>query len=142
MTALAYPFELAPDDARFAVRFPDVPEAHTFGDTEADAEASAVDCLVAALSFYVEDGQPLPRPSAVQRGQRLAVVPPLVAAKLALHEAMVVDGVTQAALAGRLGVDRKIVRRLLDLDHRSHINEVERALRLLGRRLVVSIAAA
>src|SRR3546814_5497871 len=56
-----------------------------------------------------------------------SVLPPLVAAKLALYQAMREEGVTQVALARRIGRDQKEVRRLLDLDHRSHIGQVEDA---------------
>ena len=66
-------------------------------------------------------------------------LPPLVAAKLALYQAMKDDGVTQVELARRTKRDQKDVRRLLDLDHRSHIELVEDALAKLGRRLIVSV---
>ena len=63
----------------------------------------------------------------------------LVAAKLALHGAMLEQGVSNAELAGRVGLDGKAVRRLRDPLHRSHIGAVEAALRALGRRLVVEV---
>jgi antitoxin HicB len=48
-------------------------------------------------------------------------VPPLVAAKLALYEAMLDQDVGIADLAARPGRSESEVRRLLDLDHRSDI---------------------
>jgi antitoxin HicB len=42
-------------------------------------------------------------------------------------------------LAARLGIAEPAVRRLLDLDHRSHIDQVEAALRCLGKRLEVTV---
>jgi antitoxin HicB len=48
-------------------------------------------------------------------------------------------GVSNVVLARRLGLEEKAVRRLRDPLHRSHIDAVERALRLLGKRLEVSI---
>ena len=51
-------------------------------------------------------------------------------------------GLTTTVLAERLGVPEAAMRRLLDLDHRSHIGEVERALALLGKRLVVEVLEA
>ncbi len=74
------------------------------------------------------------------KGYHPIAVPPLVAAKLALYDAMRAEGMTGAKLARKLKVADTTVRRLLDLDHRSHIEEVERALEVLGRRLVVSVA--
>ena len=67
----------------------------------------------------------------------LISVAPIVAAKLALYAAMREQGVTNVALAVRLGVQENAVRRLLDPGHRSHITSVEKALEAVGRSLVV-----
>ncbi len=45
------------------VRFPEVPEALTEGETEQAAHDSAIDCMMAALAGYVKAGRPIPRPS-------------------------------------------------------------------------------
>ena len=50
-------------------------------------------------------------------------------------------GLSNAALARRLGTMEGTVRRLIDLDHRSHIGQVEAALVALGQRLVVATQA-
>ena len=55
-----------------------------------------------------------------------------------MHE----QGVGNTALAERLGLSEGAVRRLIDLDHRSHIGQVETALRALGQRLTVVTRAA
>ena len=52
------------------------------------------------------------------------------------------EKMSNVALARRLGVTEAVVRRLLDLDHRSHIGQVEKALGILGRRLEVRVKAA
>jgi antitoxin HicB len=138
----AYPYELLPQpEGGFTVRFPDVPEAITQGDNEQEAVTMAEDALVTALSFYTERAEPLPRPSPA-RGRRLAYVPPLVAAKLALHDAMLTAGVSNVALAGQLGTDEKTVRRLRDPLHQSRINQVDAALRALGKRMSIVVEAA
>ena len=67
------------------------------------------------------------------------ILPPLVLAKLALYEAMRVQRITRTELARRLGLQENPVRRLLDLDHRSHIDQVDRALAALGKRLEVRV---
>ena len=139
---LAYPYEVTQDEEGFfLLTFPDVPEALTDGESLQEAEAGALDCLLAALGGYIEGKRDLPRPSRKRSGGK-AVLPPLVAAKMALYQAMRDDGITQVELAKRTGRDQKDVRRLLDLDHRSHIELVEDALEKLGRRLVVSVEAA
>jgi antitoxin HicB len=42
------------------VRFPEIPEALTEGETEEEAHANALDCVTAALAGYVKAGRPLP----------------------------------------------------------------------------------
>jgi antitoxin HicB len=138
----AYPYELLPQpEGGFTVIFPDVPEAITQGDTQDEAAVMAEDALLTALSFYTDHAERLPRPSPAHR-RPLAYVPPLVAAKLALHDAMLAAGVSNVALARRLGTDEKTVRRLRDPLHRSRINQVDAALRTLGKRMGIVIEAA
>ena len=123
------------------VSFPDVPEALTEGPTEAEALRQARDCLIAALGGYVGERSVIPRPSPAH-GPPLVALPALVAAKIALYAAMRVQGVTNTGLAVRLGLTEGAVRRLLDLDHRSHIGQVEAALHELGQSLLVATRAA
>ncbi len=119
--------------------FPDVPEAHTVRNDEAQALARAPDALETALTIYVDERRDLPRPARPRKGQRAVTLPPMAAAKLAIYQAMRDQGVTQVALARRLGCDPKDVRRLLDLMHRSRLDRLEAALAALGKRLVVEV---
>jgi antitoxin HicB len=136
----AYPYELQPQpEGGFTVIFPDVPEAITQGESEAEAAVMAEDALITALSFYTDNAEPLPRPSPA-RGRPVAYVPPLAAAKLALHDAMLAAGVSNVALARMLKTDEKTVRRLRDLLHQSRINQVDAALRALGKRIGIVLA--
>ncbi len=123
------------------ISFPDIPEALTEGATVEEAVAEAEDCLIAALGRYVESQRDIPQPSPA-RGRTVISAPALVAAKVALYRAMREQGVGNAALARRMETVEGTVRRLLDLDHRSHIGQVEAALRALGQRLVVVAQAA
>lgn len=122
--------------------FADVPEAATVGKTLGEAIDHATDALIVALSAYVDDGRTIPSPSRVRRGQSVVCLPPLAALKLAIHDAMTQQRVTQAALAERLGVDGRQVRRILDLDHESKFSQIEGALGALGLRASVSVEKA
>ncbi len=122
-----------------AATFTDVPEAHTVGNDEAQALARAPDALETALAIYVDERRDLPRPARPRKGQRAVTLPPMAAAKLAIYQAMRDQGVTQVALARRLGRDPKDVRRLLDLMHRSRLDRLEAALAALGKRLVIEV---
>ena len=139
---LAWPVELArQEDGTILVTFPDIPEALTDGEKEAEALAQAQDCLIAALGGYVRARRTIPSPSPA-RGRRTVALPALPAAKIALYVAMRADGIGNSALAARLGLSDGAVRRLVDLDHRTHIGQIETALRALGRHLTVATQAA
>lgn len=138
-----YPCVLAPEEGGgFFASFPDVPGANTCGDDRAEALEMAEDALAVALAGYVHERWDIPLPSPAAPGQVLVAVPPLVAGKLALYSAMREQGVTKTALAKRLGLSESVIRRLLNPDHRSHISQVEKALRAVGRRLAVEDQAA
>ena len=129
----AYPCILHPEaGGGFHVTFPDVPGALTAGATEAEALELAEDALVAILAARARKGLDIPVPGAATGERRLVPVPPVVAAKLALHEAMRARGLTDAALARRLGLGADAARALLDPDHRSDPGEVTRALDAVG----------
>jgi antitoxin HicB len=134
-----YPITLTPDeDGRLVVAFPDVKGASTDGADSAEAIANASDSLIAALIGYITLRQPIPRPSPA-RGRSTITLPPLVAAKLALYSAMLEQHVTNTDLAGRMGKSEAEVTRLLDLDHRSDIGQIEAALAELGKRLEIRV---
>ena len=137
---LAYPAHVTrTGNGAVIVEFSDVPQALTEGQDEAEALAWAQDALIVALSGYLDAGVPLPKPSKVKKGDISVPVPPLVAAKLAIFSAMREQGVSRVELAARLKSDEKQVRRLLDLDHNSRFDQIEAALRVLGKTLVVEV---
>ena len=146
----AYPCSILRDEEEtrasgreaYTVTFPDVHGANTGGWSRDEAVEMARDCLGVALGMYVKAREDIPAPGPVAEGQVLISVAPIVAAKLALHTAMREQGVTNVALAARLGLHENAVRRLLDSGHRSHITSVEKALEALGRSLVVEDRAA
>ena len=132
----AYPVTLEDADDGVLVSFADIPEALTSGPDRAEALSEAADCLLAALGGYILDRRPLPAASPA-RGRPVIPVPALVSAKLALYQAMLERHITNVELARQLGTVEGTVRRLLDVDHRSHIGQVEAALAKLGRSLIV-----
>ena len=104
---LKYPVELDFDtNGTILVNFPDVPEAHTFGDNRAEALTHAVEALETALMGYMEDRRPIPPPANFKRKPHV-LLPALTEAKLALYSAMRVErsrpgsGSTGSGLAGR-----------------------------------------
>ena len=121
----------------YNVTFPDVYGANTGGWSWEEALEMAQDCLGTALGMYVKAREDIPVPSSLSDGQIMVSVAPIVAAKLALYTAMRELEISNVALASQLGLQENAVRRLIDPRHRSHISSVEKALRAIGRSLVL-----
>ena len=145
----AYPCSIVSDEEEkratgrqaYNVTFHDVYGANTGGWSWEEALEMAQDCLDVALRMYVKAREDIPVPSPLREGQVLVSVTPIVAAKLALYMAMREHGISKVALASRLGLQENAVRRLLDPGHRSHISSVEKALRAVGRSLILEDTA-
>ncbi len=138
-----YPARLrrtTPDE--IVVSFRDLPECLTAGRNDMEALADAADALEEAIAGRIIDGDPIPRPSARRAGERRVAVPPTMAAKAALVLAFRDSGLSRLAFARRLRVDDKVVRRMLDPRHATAANRIHKALRLLGRELVIESTAA
>ncbi len=133
-----YPVRLTPDNGTVLVTFPDIPEAVTFGANEDDALQHAVDALETALSFYIDDRRPLPIASVIDG---LITVRPttLECLKLGLYAEMLKQGVRKAELARRLHCHALQVDRLLDLTHTSKLEQLEKAINVLGKRIEIVI---
>ena len=131
-----YPVILTPlDNGDVMAGFPDVPEALIYGENAAFALEWAQDALHVALAGYMDDHRDIPGPSASAPGQPTVGPSPMAALKLALYQAMRDQGISQLRLAGLLHCDARQVRRLLDLDHQSTVNQLMDAAEVLGFRL-------
>jgi antitoxin HicB len=136
-----YPYTIYQSgDGAWQVRFPDVPEALTEGDSDAEAHALATDVLLAALGGLTKMKRDLPVPS--EQGDFFVIVPVLQSAKLALYLAMREHGLNKVTLAHKLGKQEGEIRRMLDLDHQTKIGALEDALRQLGMQMVSEVRRA
>jgi antitoxin HicB len=141
MQGFRYAARLKPDDetAVVTVTFRDVPEAITWGRGLPDALWQAADCVEEAIAGRLRRGDPIPVPSRPRRGETLIDVPALTAAKAALYLAMKEAGVRGSQLARKLGWDAKEISRVLDPRHATKLSKIEKALSMLGKRLVIAI---
>jgi len=128
------------DGEGWLVTFPDIPEAISGGENEAEARANAQDALEVALLTYVAEGRALPNCS-VKAGFPVTISAS-VAVKIAFIEAFRASGLTRVALAERLGKQEGEVRRMLDPYHGTKLASMEAGLRALGKQLVVSVKSA
>ena len=126
-------------DDTVLVRFPDVPEAFTFGADRKEVLLRGVDGLEARLSFCVDTRKPRPVPSAPR--QRPLVRPSaLECAKLGVHKTTTCQGIKKFELARRMGWHLPQVNRLFDLKHATRFDQIEAAARVLGRHVEVALS--
>ena len=135
---LAYPVLLEDDDGAVLATSPDFPELTTFGDGREEATARAVDALEEAIAARIRDRKDIPPPS---RGAAYAILPTLTSVKVMLYQGMRDQGVGKAELARRLRWHMPQVDRVLDVEHRSRLDQMDAALRAIGRQLHVSAPA-
>lgn len=140
MSAFTYPARFtAGSDGRTLVEFVDLPRVATDGKDDREAMEEAIDALGSDLSIRLSRREEIPAPSAAKRGQRLVSVPLWLATKLALHLAMREQRVGNSELARRLGVDERVVRRMLDPRHASKPARIQAALAALGKQVTLEI---
>jgi antitoxin HicB len=134
-----YPVILAADDnGTLLVTCPDLPEVTTFGDDAEDAVRRAADAIEEALAARIAHHQDIPAPS-LEPDLRAVTLAPLILAKVELYRAVLSHGMSKAELGRRLGWHASQIDRLFDLRHRSSIEQIDQALRTIGKRLVVSV---
>ncbi|MBP1015780.1 type II toxin-antitoxin system HicB family antitoxin [Serratia fonticola] len=134
---MRYPVDLLPDTGGYVVSFPDIPEALTQGDTREEALAMALDALITAFDFYFEDNQPIPLPSEVTGDY--VEVPLSVASKVLMLNALIESGLTRVELADRIGIKKQEVNRLINLQHATKIDAIQKAMNALGKQLDFSV---
>ena len=139
-----FPCDIRPDEEEggwgFVVSFPDICGANTGGKTFNESIILAEDCMVVALSHYVDHDLDLPAPSRFREGQELLTVQPVVAAQLDLYTAMRKQKLGAADLASRLGICEDDAAALVNLDYRTPLGEVAKALKAVGCELAEQVA--
>ena len=139
---LHYPVILKKDGDTLLVTAPDFPEMATFGENKADALVRAADAIATAIQGRISDREKIPKPSHAKRGQAYVHLSTLIAAKLALYELMIKTDTRKADLVRKLGIHAPQVDRLLDLDHDSRLDQIDNAVRALGKELEIRIVEA
>lgn len=140
---LRYPVTLKKDsNGTLLVTAPDFPELVTFGENKADALMRAADAIATVIQGRISDREKIPKPSRAKRGQDYVHLSTLIAAKLALYGLMIKTGTRKADLARKLGIHAPQVDRLLDLDHDSRLDQIDSAVRALGKELEIRIVEA
>jgi len=133
-----YPYKTETQSNVTLVEFPDVPGALTEVREGENSEEIVRDCLVSALGGYIAGKRVPPAPSETP-GEYYVTLDLVTSAKLALARAMAEQQISNVDLARRLNVTEKVVRRMLDPDHRCRIDRLETALEQLGLELELTV---
>ena len=138
---MEYPARFAKDreSGGYVVTFPDVPEAVTEGDDLDEALLMAQEALELALTFYTDASKDLPAASAPRSGMRMVSLPALSEAKFMLYSELRAVGMRKIDLARRLLCSPSQVDRLLDISHKSKLDQLEAAFAAIGKRLSVRV---
>ena len=138
-----YPACLRPDcSGEIIVSFRDLPECLTSGADEPEALIEAADALEEAIAGRVKRGDDIPVPSTPWPGEHRIAVPSDMAANAALALAFRDSGLPCDAFAALAGTDEGSIRFMLDPEQTSAPSDIDRALRVLGKQLVVEVESA
>jgi antitoxin HicB len=137
---MRYPALFTPEEGKIVVRFRDIPEAITQGDDEREAIEMAEDVLISAMDFYFEDRRAVPLPSTPEPGERMIGLPLSVASKVLLLNEMLAQKIGPSELARRMDSLPQYVNRMIDLNHTTKIDTIEKAMAALGKRFELKVA--
>lgn len=110
------------------------------GVTKAEAKSEAEKMLVAVIASALADGDEIPNPDECASGNAFMILPPLLAAKVALFMEMQKQGKRKADLARALGVNQKQIDRMFSPVHASVLSQLQAAAQALGRTLEIRLA--
>lgn len=142
---LVFPISIEPDDnGTVLITCPSLPEVTTFAESGPDIFERARDAIEEALAARLAHWQDvdLPGPEAIAAAFNTGH-----AVKISLQSSIKVllflacrqEEVSRAELARRLGWHREQVDRLFRLDHNSRLDQIDAALRVLGKDIDVEI---
>jgi antitoxin HicB len=136
--AINYPATFHTEPAGgFCVQFVDLAEAFTEGDTMEEALFNAAEVLTLTLEGRIEEGQAIPEPSQNVPGATYVAPDAKTQAVLLLRHARGTR--TLADLARALNTSWPQAKRLEDPRHWPSLKTLDRAARVLGKRLVLSM---
>jgi antitoxin HicB len=134
---LAYPYNATPQKpSGYFVQFVDFEEGITEGETLEEAAFNAVEVLSGVLAYRIDHEQAVPVPSAAE-GRPLASPSAAVQSSLLLREAR--GDRPMSELARALQTSWPAAQRLEDPHHWQSLKQLDRAARVLGKRLVLSL---
>lgn len=135
---LAYPAKITPqDNGALLVEFVDLPDTFTEGETLEDALFNGAEVLSAMLGWHLDQGHTMTKPSQNVEGAHYITPDAKTQAVMILREAR--GNRPIADLARGLDTSWAAAQRLDDPNHWPSLKQLDRAARVLGKRLVLSM---
>ena len=139
----SFPIELRREAGEVHAYCAALPEAIASGPTDQDALREMAHALAAAVHGRIKEGADLRPPSAPSETERHRVtLPAPLAAKAAVYAAWKDAAISKSSLARTMGRSETEIRRILDPDHGTKLDQLEEAAKALGSRLTIVFEAA
>lgn len=134
----SYPAKItSQENGSLLVEFVDLPDTFTEGDTLEEALFNGAEVLSAMLGWHLDQGHAIPAPSAKVAGAHYIAPDAKTQAVLLLRAAR--GKKPMAELARALDTSWASAQRLEDPHHWPSLKQLDRAARVLGKRLVLSL---
>lgn len=139
-----YPVEVTEVGGSYHAETFHLPEAIASGPTKEAALVEMGHALVAAVRGRIKDGMDLDPPTIARpvAENHPVALPARLAAKASIYSAWKHSGLSKVALAEKIGRGETEVRRILDPDHGTKLDQLEEAATALGGRLSITFEAA
>lgn len=132
-----YAVALRPENGSIHAYSADLPEAIASGQDQAEACREMGEALRVAVRGRIKDGMELSPPRPAQAGETPVPLPVGLAAKAAVYCAWRRSGLSKVALGERIGRSETEVRRILDPDYGTKLDQLAEAAEGLGGRLSI-----
>ncbi len=134
---IRYPMILEPQDPKgFFVRFADLDDTFTEGETEEEALFNAAEVLSGMLEWRIDHDLPIPEPSPAVAGAHYVAPDARIQAALLMRRMRGNRPLSEIARA--MGTSWPSAKRLEDVRHWPTLKQLEKAAAVLGHRLIIS----
>lgn len=134
---IRYPAIVEPEEGGYFVRFADLDDTFTQGQTLDEALFNASEVLSAMLSFRLDNDQQVPSPTENMEGA--AYIAPDAKTQAAMLIRLARGDRSIAELARALETSWPAAKRLEDPHHWPSLKQLEKAAAALGRRLIIQM---
>lgn len=127
------------DDNKYLVKFLDMSEAVTEGDSEEEAFFNASEVLTLTIEGRLEEGIEVPQPSRCAKDQILISPSARAQAALLIRWAKLYGDHTTSEIARSLSTSWPAIARLENPKHWPNLRQLEKVAHALGQQLIISM---